>query len=155
MTKQIQLSKGLVALVDDEDFEWLSEFKWCVNDENYAIRNVQKNGKWTTTRMHRDVLNAPDFMQVDHVNCNPLDNRRCNLRLATNSQNQRNRGSNKNNKSGFKGVSWRVSRQKWLAQIEIDGKGKHLGYFDTPEDAAQAYDKAARELHGEFAKTNF
>jgi HNH endonuclease/AP2 domain len=154
MAKEIKLSKGYIALVDDEDFEWLSKFKWHIGG-GYAIRTAQNDFKQITVRMHREILQAPKGLEVDHVNKDKLDNRRQNLRLASKSQNARNRGANKNNTSGFKGVSWNKRDNKWQALIRVHLKKKFLGYFDDPTEAAKAYDKAAKELHEEFANTNF
>jgi hypothetical protein len=152
--KQIQLTKGLVALVDDEDYERLSSFKWKAH-HRYAARNVRRNGKFLTIMMHREILKAPSGMDVDHINGDRLDNRRSNLRLATRSQNTRNRKGNKNSISGYKGVGWHARCRKWQAAIKTDDKQLYLGLFDAPEDAARAYDAAARNLHGPFAKVNF
>jgi hypothetical protein len=109
--------------------------------------------------MHRLILELDgqniDGLEVDHDNGNRLDNRRENLRPATKSQNMSNRGPFLNNKSGFKGVCWHKRRQKWIAQIHVSGKRTHLGYFDDPIAAARAYDAAALELHGAFARLNF
>lgn len=154
MAKEIKLNKGFVTVVDDEDFEWLSKFKWCVN-HGYAKRTVRNGLKFVTVRMHREILQASNEMQVDHINGNKLDNRRCNLRLATSSQNQQNRRVGKDNTSGFKGVSWHKKSKKWCAQITVNRKVKHIGIFDDSIEAAKAYDKAAKELHGVFANTNF
>lgn len=90
---------------------------------------------------------------IDHINNNPLDNRICNLREATTSQNGMNRGKPKNNTSGLKGVSWSLKSAKWRSKISCDGKLHLLGLFDTPEEAHKAYCKKAKELHGEFANT--
>lgn len=92
--------------------------------------------------------------QIDHINGNPADNRIENLREATNSQNQHNRGVNKNNTSGFKGVCWDRPRGKWRAQLILNRKTLFLGHYDNPEAASKAYQNAARVLHGEFARTN-
>lgn len=103
--------------------------------------------------MHREImgLSIGDQREVDHINGNRLDNRRCNLRLATHEQNMHNARRRKDNSSGFKGVSWKVRDRKWYAAIEISGKRIHLGVFDTAEEAHVAYCGAADRLHGEFA----
>lgn len=90
---------------------------------------------------------------IDHINMVPDDNRFCNLREATKSQNNWNAGKPSTNKSGFKGVCWDKARRRWMAQIQAHGKNNHLGVFDTPEEAHAAYAAAANELHGEFART--
>ena len=154
--KEIPLTKGQVALVDDEDFEWLSQHVWIVKRSDrgylYARTSTTKGGIY----MHRLLLNAPEGMQVDHINHNGLDNRRQNMRLCTNSQNSYNSLAHRKPKtSHFKGVCWHKSTQKWLAQIGIDWKRLHLGIFDSEEDAAKAYDAKAIELFGEFALLNF
>lgn len=92
---------------------------------------------------------------IDHIDSDKTNNRINNLRVCTHNQNQHNQGIRKNNKSGFKGVSWMKSNRKWHAQICCNSKVKHLGFYDEKEDAARAYDKAAIEIHGEFAWTNF
>lgn len=92
------------------------------------------------------------IMDIDHINCIPSDNRILNLRLATASQNQSNKFAYTNNKSGFKGVTWFSPNRKWVAKIRLNGRLHHLGYFLDPEEAARAYQKAADEMHGDFAK---
>lgn len=157
MTKEIPLTQGQVALVDNEDYEWLMQWKWFAHRTHggwVAGRNSEKKcGKqiW----MHRLIINAPNGLQVDHKDGNGLNNTRVNLRLATHSQNQHNRGKSRINKSGYKGVSWDKSKGKWYATIYINSKQINLGRYQTPEMAAIAYDEAARKYHGEFAKTNF
>lgn len=105
--------------------------------------------------MHRVILGLPGEMDGDHRNGDGLDNRRSNLRPATAMQNSQNQGVRKTNKAGLKGVSWWGPLGKWKAGIQANGTPVHLGYFETPEAAARAYDAAARLYHGEFAKTNF
>jgi hypothetical protein len=160
--KEIPLTKGKVALVDDEDYEQVNAFKWHAklaqnNGRWYAERGIYlPNGKQSRQSMHRFImgLDYGDPREVDHKDrINTLDNRRSNLRVTLN-QNPQNRGIPKTNTSGFKGVSWSQQAQKWRAQIEAGGKSTHLGYFSTPELAAAAYDAAAIEYHKEFAVTN-
>lgn len=146
--REIPLSKGMVSLVDDEDFEVLSGFNWFVTSWGYAVRNA--DGK--QIRMHRQIMGVNDnrWLIVDHINMNPLDNRRANLRLCTQAQNLTNRPS-VNNSSGFKGVTWSKQNKKWCAKIGHKGRSKNLGYYDTPEEAHEVYCLWADMLHGEFA----
>lgn len=149
---------GIVAYakVDDADYEKVSPFKWSINGKaGYAVRGLVENGKARTQLMHRLIMDAPEGSRIDHVNGDKLDNRRRNLRFATRSQNAMNKGKPKNNTSGFKGVSWYKKAKKWCARIKVNGKTIHLGLFAEIKIAARAYDAAARELHGEFAYTNF
>ena len=157
MTKKILLSKDKYALVDDEDYLWLNEYKWCCNGQGYAMR-----GKWNKMKkvndhfiMHREILHAPDGIEVDHINGNRLDNRKENLRLSTKVENGRNRGLNSNNSSGYKGVSYKKSRHNWQARINVKGKRIWLGQGNSPEEAARIYDIGALKYFGEFAWTNF
>jgi hypothetical protein len=153
---EIPLTQGIVALVDDEDYEALSQFKWHTErsgDRFYARRKITVGpGRQDNVRMHHSIMETTD--QVDHENGNGLDNRRANLRLASQAQNQQNRGISKANSSGFKGVSWNKRKQRWIAYIHVGGKQHYLGAFSTPEQAALAYDRAAREKFGEFAHCN-
>lgn len=157
--KYIPLTQGKVAIVDAADYALLSQWKWCARQDGktwYATRNGHDpDGKRITVRMHRQILDAPLGAEVDHRNADGLDNRRANLRLATKAENGRNRSAPSNNTSGYKGVSWNKRHQEWYAHITADKKRKHLGHYDSQESAALAHDRAARELYGEFAKTNF
>jgi hypothetical protein len=152
--KEIRLVNGKIALVDDEDFAWARQFRWYTDKrDGYAFR--LENGH--AFRMHREVMNAPTGMHVDHINHNRLDNRRDNLRLCTCAQNQWNSRPRKDGVSQWKGVV-RVSRpgtKPWRAAIRVHGKKLYLGTFANQIDAAQAYDRAARQYFGEFAYTNF
>lgn len=148
--KQIPLTKGEFATVDDADFERLSEFKWYLSRNGYA---VTKPGK-KTIYMHRMVANAPDGVDVDHINSNRLFNTRKNLRHCSRSQNMGNRGKQINNSTGYKGVFRSKVTEKFRAQIRVKSKSIHLGLFDTPELAAQAYNDAAIKHFGKFAHIN-
>lgn len=154
--KEIPLTQGFVAIVDDEDYQWVNEHKWHVSVTRgliYAKRAVSRGGQNRTIYMHREILGrAVDGLQSDHANQNGLDNRRANLRVATQQQNLQNRGPFKKNRLGLKGVRWNVRRQKWIAQITVNGRTKLLGAFLTLEEAYQAYCGAARPVHGQFAR---
>jgi len=154
----IPLTKGKFAIVDKHNFEWLSKWKWhCTVDKRgkcYATRRFNINGKWISIRMHRLILNTPANFQIDHHNHNTLDNRENNLRIATQSQNQGNRVKQKSS-SKYKGVTWYKDTKKWKAQIAIKNHKTSLGYFNDEIEAAKAYDMKAKEVFGDFAKTNF
>lgn len=151
---KVPLTQGKFALIDEDDEPLVLPHKWFaqrIRDRWYAGRNFKRETGWGVLHMHR-LLSDADI--VDHINGDGLDNRRSNLRPANQFQNQQNRGPNKNNKSGFKGVS-RSGKTLWQAHIWSDGKHYALGRYATPEEAARVYDEAAREMHGEFAYQNF
>lgn len=151
--KEIQLSQGKVALVDDEDYERLMQWKWYTVKHRasfYAHSTLEK------LKMHRIVMNAPKGVLVDHIDGNGLNNQKKNLRLCTNSQNLINRGLPSNNTIGYKGVSSNGNTGRfWKAEIKKDDKKIYIGNYKTPEEAAKAYDRKAIELFGEFAWLNF
>mgnify|MGYP001606453598 CR=1 FL=1 len=155
--KEIPLTQGKVALVDAEDYEYLNQFKWHAHKYKngggyYVARGIKKNEK--KVFMHQEVLKPPKGMYPDHINRDGLDNRRWNLRICTTSQNGINKGKQKNNTSGYKGVCWHKRDEKWQARIKVDKKPMYLGYFNTKEEAALAYNEAAKQYFGEFAKLN-
>jgi hypothetical protein len=150
----IPLTRGKFAIVDDEDFKRLSKFKWTYSD-GYAIRFVGKRGEQKKIYMHREITNAPEDMEVDHVHGNRSDNRKSELRLCTRKQNDTNSTIRSDNTSGFKGVTYRKDRKVWWAQIFHDGHWEFLGSYKSPEDAAKAYDVAATKYFREYAKLNF
>lgn len=152
---RIPLTQGKYALVDACDYEYLIQWKWCYlkhqSSGGYAVRNDGKQ----TIYMHRIILermNCENFVRSDHINRDKLDNRRSNLRPATNHQSSCNQGKYKNNTSGYTGVSWHQG--KWLALIQVNRKQKFLGCYDNKKEAALAYNKAARKYHGKFAVLN-
>lgn len=158
--KLIPVGTRCSALVDEEDFEIVSKYKWSISGYGYARAAkydtgiLDKNGhiKQRVIKMHRLIMNAPTGISVDHINGNPLDNRRKNLRLCTMSQNLSNRPRQKNNTSGYKGV---YSHQgKWVAEVKCKGKKFYLGIFDDKNSAALAYNVAAKKYHREFAVLN-
>jgi hypothetical protein len=156
--KEIPLTRGYVAIVDDEDFEALSQHKWCalvLPRKVYAMRGIggRKNRKYLF--MHRVIVGANPSVKVDHENHDGLDNRRCNIRIATHGQNQQNQRKQKRaTSSSFKGVTWCKNEDKWKAQIQHNHKHIHLGYFDKEHEAATCYNAAAVQRFGEFASLN-
>lgn len=155
MTREIKLTKNKVALVDDSDFEWLSKWKWHAEKKRKTFYASRKDENHNTVYMHRLITNTSAGTRVDHRDENGLNNTRINLRVCTNSQNLSNRGRQSNNTSGYKGVFWDRRVNKWFAQIRVNGKQIYLRLWNTPEEAAHAYDEAAKKYHGEYAKTNF
>lgn len=158
---RIELTQGQVAMVDQRDAH-LAERKWFAMRHGrtfYAVRSITStvNGKRRTIRewLHREVLGLPPRARVDHVNGNGLDCRRSNLREASAIQNARNARARKSNPSGFKGVYWAGWAGKWRARIGHDGRQRSLGLFTSVEEAAKAYDAAARAHFGAFACVNF
>ena len=155
MVREIPLTRGKIALVDDCDWDWLSQYRWFACNTGrkiYAMRKSPRtDGRQSTVYMHREILRTPDGFETDHINMNPLDNRRANLRISTSAQNQAN--SERRKILGFKGVTKRG--KKWRAQMRLSGKRVWLGSFSTAEAAAKACDDAARNHHGIFARLNF
>lgn len=158
--KEIKLSnnKGTV-LVDNENYEWLSKYKWNLSFSNkrtckYAKNDIKINDKQTKQFMHRLIMNPFNNMQVDHIDGNGLNNQKSNLRIVTNSQNGMNRVSYKNTTSIYKGVSFNKQLQKWESYIGKDCKKYHIGFFIDEKEAARAYNNKAKELFGEYANLN-
>lgn len=160
--KQVPLSRGLFALVDDEDFERVMQHNWFIalkpNGMMYAVRelNQNKGARRSIQRMHRFVLSLSGPLPiVDHRNHNGLDNQKRNLRRCTQQNNVRNRrkGSAKKT-SKFKGVCWSKANKKWRANIRFDNKQVHIGLYQSEKDAALAYNAAANKYYGDFACLN-
>jgi hypothetical protein len=158
---EIQLTRGKVALVDEEDFTALSIHKWMATEKRgkfYAVRYVGGRESHRPVYMARVIVGAGPDEQTDHINGDTLDNRRANLRRCSRRQNCWNRHS-RISASGLLGVHLirrkHRLRRPWVACINVEGRSRHLGYYATAEAAALAYDAAARELRGEFANGNF
>ncbi len=165
--REIPLTRGKIALVDNDDFEKVNQYKWCaVKHKNtfYAVRAETLRSRQETREtglprqkmvyMHRFIMNTPEGVETDHINHNGLDNQKGNLRLCTTTQNLQNKvpcvGT-----SEYKGVYWAKWAKKWMTRIQYEGKQVYLGYFDVEIDAAKAYDTKAKELFGPFAYPNF
>lgn len=154
MPRKILLTQGKYTLVDDKDYEWLNQWKWHITKKGYAARNYWEGKITKNIKMHRLILNTPINMQSDHINGNRLDNRRNNLRIVNQYQNQRNSRLRKDSITGYKGASWHKASNKWQSQIFANNQKIYLGLYLTKELAAKAYDKKAKELFGEFARLN-
>lgn len=151
--KQIPLygknGKGFYAVVDDEDYSILSRYRW-----NYwhgaVLRTFLDHGKCHVWYMHRIIMNPRRGFEVDHINGDPLDNRKENLRVARHRDNLQNIKMSKKNTSGYTGVWWNKAMKKWAASIRTRGEQRYLGAFDTKEDAYKAYLKEAVKVRGRF-----
>jgi hypothetical protein len=158
--RRIPLGDGVYTIVDVDVFYRLSRHKWYFwgsrGKRFYAVRNVKIGyGIAKQLSLHREIMNDPKGVLVDHQNLNSLDNRLDNLRTATQSQNRQNRDKRKNTSSRFTGVSFNKEMRKWRAFINYEGKGIFLGYFKNEIDAAKSYDAAAGKYYGPHAKVNF
>lgn len=157
--KFIPLTQGKTALIDDEDFELVSEYKWYPLSTSaglvYANGYLLRNGHRSVVLMHRLLMNAQPGQGIDHRNRNGLDNRRFNLRFATRSQNAINRISKRKASSRFKGVHWHKSNRKWVARVRYGKQEFHIGYFREEKAAALAYDAAVLKICPDYARLNF
>jgi len=153
----VTLTQGKVAIIDSADVTVVASYRWHARVDSkrphvwYAL--TLRDGR--TVSMHRLLLGAPAELKVDHKDGDGLNNRRYNIRLATDAQNCFNRATDRGTASGFKGVTFHKKTKKWAARINKQGIGYNLGLFQATEDAARAYDAKARELFGEFARPNF
>lgn len=157
--KKIPLTKGKFAFVDDEDFETLHQYNWCMQGDyaaRWKSRRAGEQGGSQVFYMHRVIMGigdrSGDKREVDHINGNKLDNRKDNLRICSHAQNAANKVQR--NRFGYKGVV-KFNGKKYQSMIWDGKKNLHIGLFETIEAAARAYDKAAKELQGEFASLNF
>jgi hypothetical protein len=161
--KEIPLTKGKVAVIDDEDYESLARHRWITQEVRPTYKGrvyaskfyARASCRGPALLMHRLITSAPKGMDVDHIDGDGLNNRRCNLRICTRSQNQRNKRVA--NRNGFCGVVFKAKKKtnQYAAQITVDKKTVYVGYFDTAERAARAADSARYAIAGEFAKLNF
>lgn len=143
------MKNGASFIFDKQDYPLISKFTWST--ARGYIRTLIR-GK--TVALHRLLMNPQSNMQVDHINHDKTDNRRCNLRLASHAENQRNRGIRSNNSTGYKGVCYVARDDNYVAYINVDGCRSYLGTFKTAQEAANAYDSAAEKMHGRFACKN-
>jgi len=143
---------GKRILVDSQFLPEIQKHAWRNNGNNYFNYCKRIGKKTTCVYLHRLIMNAPEGMEVDHKNSDILDNRKCNLRICSRSENLCNKKLSKYNTSGYRGVTWDKSKRKWQATITKNNKQYHLGRFNTPEEAHAAYCEAAKRLHGEFAR---
>lgn len=149
--KEVSLTKGQTALVSDCDYERVMQHSWCMHPRGYAKARINKK----YVLMHRWIMGVVDNVDLDHINGIKTDNRRENLRICNQSQNNANSRLRTVNTSGYKGVGWSEYHQMFRARLMIHRKDIFLGYFNNPEEAARAYDKKAIEIYGEFALVNF
>ncbi len=146
--KKIKLTRGKYALVDDEDFDWLNQWKWRYHSNGYAARSLKRiEGKRPLEYMHRVVLGVRKGQETDHINRNRLDNQRSNLRFSDRVKNMHNIGLRPWNKSGFAGVWWHKQTQKWATTTRVKYKRVWLGLFKSKEEAAEVYKNAVERLY--------
>ena len=138
------------ALIDESDWMMASKYRWHLGHNGYAYRSYRAAGRVVWCSMHRDLLGLPrgDTRQSDHINRDPLDNRRSNLRIVTCAENQQNRGSVRGSSSAFCGVTWNKSARKWQAAVKVAGRSKYLGLFADESRAGEAVRSYRREVLG-------
>jgi len=151
MAKYVELTGGLRALVDDEDFERVDQHSWHSTKHRYGSAYARTNFGRKNTSMHRFILQAPKGTIVDHINRDTLDNRKANLRFVDRSENSWNTKLCARNTSGVKGVTFNASHGRWVARISVRGVRLHIGSFIALEDAKEAITQARKEHHGDFS----
>jgi hypothetical protein len=150
----IPLTQQKVAEIDAADYAAISSYKWYFSAYGYAVRNGFVGEKRTIIYMHRLIVGAPSGIDIDHIDGNKINNRRCNLRLASRRENLFNKRPLNGCTSSFKGVNWIEPNKKWRARIRVNGREIALGCYNSALDAARAYNQAATEHFGEFAWLN-
>jgi hypothetical protein len=153
---------GYKVQIDEEDYERVTALAWHINTYTvskcgkvYILHTYRINKKTYPVSLHRFILGLTyhDNKVCDHISGDTLDNRKCNLRVCTTAENVRNCKLGKGNTSGYKGVYFNKRAKRYLAQIKLNNKKIHLGYYDTPEEAHAAYCEASKKYHGEFGRT--
>lgn len=150
---KIPLTKNRFAFIDRQDYDKIKQWKWTCGGSITKKFYARRYSKGKTIYMHRQIMDFPD-LEVDHVNGNTLDNRRKNLRIATHTENSKNRMVNKNSSSQLKGIWWYEKLKRWQVYIKTDRKRKYLGVFKDKILASKAYNDAALKYHGKYAKFN-
>ena len=143
-------SPNTLVLIDDEDFDRVNEYSWHINKYVEAVIYNKMKKKYFNTLLHRFIMNAQKDQRIDHIDRNPFNNQKSNLRPCTNQQNLWNTALPKHNTSGYKGVSWCKRDKRWYSAIILKGKHIHLGCFTDKYNAFLAYEAKAKELRGEF-----
>jgi hypothetical protein len=148
---------GYNVLIDDEDYlRFVENGPWYIDKNKkglYVRHNALRQYKYQRAiLLHRLIINASQEVEIDHINGNTLDNRKCNLRICTHSENAKNRKRNENNTSGYKGVGFLKHNRKWRSRIRVNGKKIYLGCFNTAEEAHRAYCEASKKYHGEYGR---
>ncbi len=154
MTKEIPLTQGKIALVDDEDYERVNQHRWYACDHKHTFYAKHSLNHTQKVTLHHFVLDVPGSKHIDHINNDGLDNRRCNLRITTQSQNLMNARKRPGCSSKYKGVHWDKQTKKWHTTIKLTEKRLDLGRHENEDDAARAYNKAAVLYFGEYARLN-
>jgi hypothetical protein len=153
--QRLPLSQAKFALVDDEYFDELNKHKWYFHHTGYAVRNITLSiNKRKTIFLHRQIIPLLDDQYIDHKDLNKLNCQKSNLRITTYALNNTNKGNQKNNKSGYKGVFKLPKYNRWRAYLTVNRKRENIGYYRSPENAARAYNKRALEVWGEHARLN-